>query len=185
MFTVHCKNDEVLEADPLWVFGHNLGLTAEKTRELWIKASKYPVLFSDCTEGKFEPFYWTLNNPVSIWFEVRSAENGADPLGLLYLTDVHPGIDATAHFTFWDKRVAGREPLILFVAEWIMDRFNLMRIGTAVPPYQKGVVRFVKRLGFVQEGVARDATLYDGKAWPLIMFGMTRQDLDSAIRRLY
>lgn len=185
MFTITCRDDEVLEADPLWVHGQNLGLTPEKIKELWVKASKYPVLFSDSTGGKFEPFYWTLVNPMSIWFEVRSSLSRDGPLGLLYLTDIHPGIDATAHFTFWDKRAVGREPLILFIAEWLMDHFNLMRLGTAIPPYQKGVVRFVERLGFVKEGEARDATLYNGEVWPLIMFGMTRRDLDSAIRRLY
>lgn len=184
MFTLTCDRDEVLHANLLWDLGENKGLTPEKIRDLWAQASKYPVLFSDYTNGKFEPFYWTLVNPVSVWFEV-SKEGEETPIGLLYSHNIHPTLDATAHISFWDRRAKGREPLILFVTEWLMDRFSLMRINATIPPYQRGVIRFMKRLGFVEEGEMRDAALYNGRPWGMKMFGLTRSDLERSMQELY
>lgn len=176
--------EEKYEAELLWEGGRNFGLTPYKIRDLWLESKDYDVLFSDETKGKFKPFFYTLVNPAATWFEVR--RRGDDtPRGLVYFTQIIPHFDAQGHFTFWDKIAGGREPFILFLVEWIMDRYSLHRISAQVPPYQAGVIRFIKRLGFEQEGEIREAVNYKGRKFPLILFGMTKDEVDEAIRSLY
>lgn len=171
-------------AELLWEGGKGYGLTPRRIADIWREARKFDVLFSDETKGKFEPFFFSLVNPGAVWFELRR-EGDDTPVGILYYTNLIPGFDTQGHFAFWDSIARGREPLILFVTEWVMDRYNLPRITAQIPPYQAGVIRFTKRVGFVQEGEMREAVIYKDRRWPLLIFGMTRGDLDGAFRSLY
>jgi len=178
------SGEHIYEAELLWEGGRNLGLTPQKIAEIWRQAKDFDVLFSDETNGKFEPFFYALINPSSIWFELRRVGEPTS-IGLAYFTNIIPGFDMHGHFTFWDSIARGREPILLFLAEWVADRYKIRRITAHVPPYQAGVVRFLRNLGFIPEGEMREAVKYKDRWWPLLTFGMTRKDLDRSMRALY
>lgn len=163
-------------------FGQNYGMSPAKIAELWKISSEHRVLFSDETDGKVEPFILLALNPASVWLEML---RDSKTVGVAYVTSVIPGYDAEAHFAFWDKIAKGRESLILMTAEWLMDRYSLRRLSASTPPYQSGTMKFIERLGFVQEGVKRDAVLYRGELFPLVQFGLTRAELDSSLRKAW
>lgn len=159
-------------------------LSPEKIAELWKEFSQHKVLFSDFTDGKFRPFFAVLMDPRAIWLEV-SVEGEDVPVGVMYITSVKPYHEADGHFAFWDSQGRGREPLVLYIAEWLMDRFQLHRINAYVPEYQKGVRRFIERLGFVHEGVKREAVLYKEHRLPLHIYGILRSEVDEQIARIW
>lgn len=164
--------------------GKNYTLTPERVRDLWVEASKHKSLFSDYTDGKLEPFVLLLGNPRSMWLEI--VKDGSErPVGVAYVTDILPQFDAVAHFAFWDSVGSGREPLALFIAEWIMDRYSLHRLSAQIPPYQRGTIRFAERLGFVREGEKREAVVREGEWHSLVLFGMTKNELEESLKKVW
>lgn len=176
------KGEGFFQVKILREFHRNYSMTPAKIAELWKLSSAHEVLFSDETMGKVDPFVLVAINPASAWLEIAKDEQ---TVGVAYITSVKLGFDADAHFAFWDGIAGGRESVILMIAEWLMDRYKLKRLSASTPPYQGGTIRFIKSLGFVQEGVKRDAVFRHGELFPLIEFGMTRGELDSALRKAW
>lgn len=177
--------EDIYQANLLREFDKNLALDSFKIRDLWAEFRKHDVLFSDYTAGQLLPFVAVLLDPRGVWLEVVRKTEPERPVGVAYITAVKPGHEADAHFAFWDSRGRGREPLVLFLAEWVMDRYHLHRLNAAVPAYQHGVLRFTERLGFRREGAKREAVLYKGSRGPLILFGILRDEVDQQISDLW
>lgn len=178
------SGESVYHVRVLQELGRNYSLSPDRIRDLWIEASKHKYLFSDYTEGKLEPFVLLLANPRSVWLEI--VKDGSEkPIGVAYITDILSGFDAVAHFAFWDSIGSGREPLALFIAEWVMDRYSLHRLSAQIPPYQRGTIRFAKRLGFVDEGEKREAVIRDGEWQPLLLFGLTKNELEESLKKVW
>ncbi len=88
-------------------------------------------------------------------------------------TDVIIHFDADTHFAIWNGRARGKEKAMLMGLEWLMNKWDLRRVTAEIPAYQKGVIRFAKRLGFVEEGERRDAVLYKGSWVGATILGLT------------
>lgn len=171
--------EHLYEARLLQEFGQNDGyLNAQKIAELWGMAKKFDTLFSDYTEGKIEPFLAVLMNPRSVWFEIYRLGEQPGPVGVAYISSVIPFYDAKAHFAVWDSVGSGREPIFWSLMDWVFTRYSLHRMSVEVPPYQHGVIRFVRRLGFIEEGERREAVLSKGKWSSLLEFGLLKSDFE-------
>lgn len=177
--------EDVYQVKMLREFDQNLLMTPEKIRDLWAEFRQHDVLFSDYTAGKFKPFFVILMDPRGVWMEITKRSDPTRPIGVAYVTAVKPGHEADAHFAFWDSGGRGREPLVLYLAEWVMDRYSLHRLNAAVPAYQHGVIRFIERTGFTKEGVKREAVLYKGERGPLVTFGILRQEVEQHITEIW
>lgn len=163
-------------------FGTTTGyLTKAKVGELAREASKHDVLFSDYTEGhKLETFLDVFMDPRGVWFELFRLDT-EEVVGAAYITKVIPGYDASAHFAFWDQVASGRQSLIQSLMHFVFRRYNLRRLSVEVPPYQRGTIRFVERLGFTKEGEKREAVQYKGRWFPLLLFGITQGELEEIV----
>jgi len=185
---VKCKDrtgDHKYSIRMLQEFGKNWGyLTNDKIAQLWAEVRKFDVLFSDYTRGKAEPFLDALFNPGSVWLEIFRLTDQR-PIGAAYITNVIPHYDAKGHFTLWDKVGSGREPIFWDIMAWLMVRYDLHRITVEIPPYQSGVIRFTKKMGFRPEGEKREAVLHKGKWMPLLIFGLLRSELEEIIYERY
>ena len=98
------------------------------------------------------------------------------PVGLFYLSKIIPGYDAHGHFTFWDSVAKGRESLALATLEHVFRTYELPRITAEVPVYQRGVIRWIERLGFTRAGERRNGVLYRGSWMNQVLFGMLRNE---------
>lgn len=180
IFQVECvdrSGENIYSVRLLHEFGIGNGyLNPKKISDIWRQASKHPVLFSDYTEGRIEPFLELLTNPRSVWFEVVRVEDDLT-IGAAYVDRVIPGFDAQGHFAVWDSIANGRQLIFQKIMDWLFNRYQLRRISCAVPPYQAGTIRFAKSLGFKQEGERREAVVYKGKWFPLIEFGILRSEM--------
>lgn len=165
-----------------WDIGENFGVDVDYIKWVWDKVKGFDVLFYNEIGGRADLVVHTLTSVNSTWYEIT---RDGEPVGISYITGLVPGYDAEVGFIFWDRIAKGRQPLLLHLMEQVMDRFHLPRVSTKVPPYQAGTLRFVDSMGFKKEGEMRKAALYKGVRWPLILFGMTTEDLDQAMRGLY
>jgi len=162
-------------------FGKGSGyLNPQKIQEIWKHAKEFEVLFSDHTRGRFEVFMDVLLNPASVWLEIFRLSD-EQSIGLIVLTHVLPHFDAHGHFTFWDSIAGGRQGLVLQVAKILFKVYDLRRMSAQVPKYQPGVIRFVKKLGFKEEGEKREAVLYKGEWVPAILLGLLESELREAL----
>lgn len=147
-----------------------------KIGEVYVTASKFDILFSDYSKGDPELFVRQFLNPRGAWFSVEKQSTGEE-VGVLYLTELNPYWDAFAHISFWDSILPGREPVIWDTAQWVMETYALPRLSAEVPTYQKHFNRFVRKLGFREEGLKRQAGLREGKRVDHYLYGMLANEL--------
>lgn len=158
-------------------------LTPQKVQELWIAYSRHDTLFSDYTEGKVEPFLDILFAPNAIVVEIFDLDSET-PIGSMMMNRVIVRFDALAHFTLWDSKARGKEPLFLEMMRMWMAEFDLRRLSVEVTGLSKGVIRMVKRLGFQHEGTRREGSIHKGSWVDLEMFGILESELQVKLQEV-
>lgn len=126
------------------------------------------------------------NNSAVMWL-IRH-RNFKIPLGIVYLTDIIPGIMANFH------PVIDREGYKVYiqlngnakfrfmreaapvVISYGFRTFDLQRIGGSFFSINKFAISFVKKLGFRQEGIIRHGTKVNGKPEDLTILGVTKDE---------
>lgn len=88
-----------------------------------------------------------------IWEVWAFTDEDADVVGLVYLTDIEAGVDAKAHYVFFDRKLADKTELLENVRDWAFtDRPGwkaLKRITIELPDYAWSVASHAnKYLGF-------------------------------------
>lgn len=156
-------------------------LTPQKVQELWIECSQHDTLFSDYTMGKVEPFLDVLFAVNAVQAEVYSIDDET-PIGSVMMNRVLPNFDALAHFTIWNGKARGKEPLFLEMMRMWMGEFNLRRLSTEVTGHSKGLIRMLERLGFHHEGTRREGSIHKGAWIDLEMYGILESELQEKLQ---
>lgn len=101
-----------------------------------------PHLFA--VDGQTKPYTLTgLYNPNRLFWLV-------DDVGIVCLgVDEQYAGTGHPHFTFWDKRLRGREEMCRWLCGWGMDAFGLEMLWTIVPRERRATLAFAKRVGLV------------------------------------
>lgn len=149
---------------------HMLELTREKALELWEKLNSIPGLFDDFSVNKPQLFFQHLASPDSVWLE-RDDGNG-----ILYLKGIIPGLSASGHVVYWDRKLRGREEFTLDVLRWLMTNVPLQKVNLYLPAYAPIVRSFAKRVGFKEEGRIRRWSYSNGKTFDIYIMGITREE---------
>jgi RimJ/RimL family protein N-acetyltransferase len=106
----------------------------------------------------------------------------AGNVGLIYLTDIRPGLDANFFTVFWDKSLqTDRVAACKTVLTEAFSRFDLPRISARISQQNVPMKRFLRDLGFTLEGVTRlgwsvsppidkihYGILFDERPWPVL-----------------
>lgn len=69
------------------------------------------------------------------------------------------------------------------MAYWGVDTLGLRRLESKVFAYNPLSINTLKRNGFTQEGVLRQATYRDGRYWDIIVFGILRDEIEEQRRK--
>lgn len=153
-------------------------LSWEKLRDWYDKVKDFDVIFNDHvpnTPGGFASIF------VSVQENHTVTANGlvweVDDVGILYLTDIIPNFSALAHFTFWDRRMRGREELMREMMKYCFKRYNFHRIETRVALFAVPVLGAVERVGFVKEGRAREAVRRKGEWFDVNLYAVLREEV--------
>lgn len=153
-------------------------LSFDKLRELYDRLGKFEVLFNNQHGGDFQSF--VSNFVVQIGpdtFEPTGLFWEVDDVGLLYLTGIKPGYEATAHFSFWDRRYRGREKLLKEMIRYNFEHLRLHRLVAEVPMFAPALLAFVEKLGFVKEGRRRKTTWYKGQWFDSNIYSILRDEV--------
>lgn len=152
-------------------------LSLLKLREIYDRCSGFDVIFNDFVRNDIHEFVQIFLRqgddgsiyPNGIVYEV-------DDVGILYLTNIRPTC-ALAHFTFWDRRIRGREGLIREMLKYAFEEFGFHRIEAEVALYSNAAMRAVERIGFTKEGRKRKATRYKGEWFDLNFYSMLEHEV--------
>jgi len=143
----------------------------EDIYKLWDRFRAIKIIFDDYTREDFERFVRLLMNPATLWLETD------DGNGILYLTEITPGLSAAAHFAFWDGKLSGREGLLIECMKWAVIVLNLVKINVWIPEFAKAAVHFSEKIGFKREGVLRRWSYSNGALYDVIALGITREEV--------
>jgi RimJ/RimL family protein N-acetyltransferase len=152
--------------------------TAENLATFWEKSRQFPVLFGKKLESieDFSRYFFTEKNG-SPWltglFWVVD-----DFVGVFYLTEIFHE-QADAHFTFFDKRLEGREELTREMMRHVFREFpSLIRLNVSLPCYvNEKVFQFVSKVGFKMEGKKRSCAQWKGKWFDAIQYGILKTEI--------
>jgi RimJ/RimL family protein N-acetyltransferase len=154
-----------------------VALSTEKLRYYYDKLKEFDVVFNDHvpnTPGGFASIFVTVSEDLTV------SANGllweVDDVGILYLTHIIPGLSALAHFSFWDRRLRGREELVRRMIQYCFLKYRFQRIETRVALYANPVLAAVERIGFVKEGRARKAVRRGGDWYDVNLYAMLREE---------
>lgn len=157
-------------------------LSVAKVKFIWNKFNEFPIL-DDLAKGDFELFLRRIMAVESAWFEMHNQPplteqvgEFAGFVGVMWAENIVIYNYADVHIFFWDSRLKGREVICKEMIRWLFDHLQVFRLATAAPIYAKAVIRFIKRLGFVEEGIQRKAYLHDGELFDQVMFGLLKDE---------
>ena len=113
-------------------------------------------------------------------------------VGVLYFVDIlqgvtanfHPVIDRTALKDIEPKDALGQRVRIMdealrVAAPYMVERFQLQRLGGAFGAHNVPALRLCDRLGFRREGVIRNGLRIQSAPVDLIIYGLTAQEVRS------
>jgi len=156
-----------------------LEISLSSLNELYIQMSQYPVIFGRPLNGIedfmkiFMDYSIPSGDPIfrGLFWSVDDLKTG-----IFYLTDICD-FEATVHFAFFDRRVAGREPLFHAMLHHAFDHFGFQRLNASIPKYVKGRVHeFVRGCGISVEGVKRSAAFYKGQWFDTVSYGVLKDE---------
>jgi len=136
----------------------------------------YPQVFDDVIPRTFEAFKETMLAPNNQFYEILEGE---ETIGLAAATQVRPTLDANMHVVMFDRRLRGRESVLLEALRDFGIRAKLRRMTVALPEDNRTAIKLVGRLGFKLEGVMRKAHLRDGIYRDYHIYGILAEELYS------
>lgn len=175
VFSVPCEEPKGIVVRSVYPFVFSI----ETIKKLYKKAAKFPVLFGRPLEGPadFERHFITYDSagipsPTGLIWIVD------DYIGMFYLTDIYES-EATAHFSFFDKRIHGRKPLVQAMLRHVFELVpSLNRLNVEIPLYAgEKVIPFVRLCGFSVEGRKRKAAYYRGQWFDKLSLGILRSEV--------
>lgn len=101
-----------------------------------------------------------------------------DDVGILFITDIYPGYQASVHCAYWDRKLKGREEISREMARYLFKEFGFHRLVAEIPLHSMPTVVFTERVGFKKEGRLRKAFWYRGEWWDGFIFSLLEEDLD-------
>jgi RimJ/RimL family protein N-acetyltransferase len=128
-----------------------------------------------------------LNDPTQIVFMIVPNQAPRVPVGIVRLMNIHQaegyaGIETIVA----DRRAMRRGYGVMasrLMAFYGVDAIGLRRLEAKAYAYNPLSINTLKRNGFTQEGVLRQAAYRDGRYWDIIVFGILRDEIEEQRRK--
>ena len=134
------------EWEPPWMQPYNTMLLDEMER--------HPLFYAQPStpeERRASAAMMLTDSTAMRWGVWRSGEF----LGLLYLSQVTPGHDATVHFLFLDHNLVGKRGLLKRFLGYCLHDLGFRRLSALIPEDAKALIALYRKLGFQYEGESR------------------------------
>lgn len=179
ILVVECKepNKTVVRSVRLFEFNPENGL------RFWEEAKKFPKIFNTIPTETAPEFLDAFFK----WDEVRMTATAEsllwvvdDFVGVFSLTNIYHPDDALMHFTFFDKRIKGRDELVREMIRYVFITYGFHRLSAEIPAYSSpGVLRFItEKVGLSLEGRKKKAIPFHEDRADLLLYGITKEDVE-------
>lgn len=179
--------EPVAQHDGLTVYP--MEFDVETVKKFWERASEFPTLYGREILGnidKFVELFFAVNPdgtyvPYGLFWKVVSEDN--DLLGVFYLTELRGDSedsfdDANAHYTFFDRRHHGREPLVKQMLQFWFEKYKFRRLSAEIPNFVTPQARhFAQECGMSYEGKRRKAAKYKNDWFDVNLYGVLREEV--------
>lgn len=134
-------------------------------------------LISDTVPKDLDGFLVSMVGSKTLWFEAVNSYTGEN-VGFFYLTDLIPShtekrfVSATFHAVVWDGKAHSRIGVGKAFIKRVFEMFRLHRLQAIIPLNRGGAIRNLKRLGFKDEGVLREAVAYNGDWFSVLILSI-------------
>lgn len=175
IFSTVCSERDGEVSRSVYSFEH----TRENLLKFYEKSKDLKTIFSKEFFGDFEKFTST--------FFTKSVNDEITPqglfwlvddfVGMFYVTDIYPGIDAQCHYLFFDKKHRGRENLAKDMLKYLFNEFKFHRLSIELPNYASDSTRrFIQNIGFHYEGKKVKSTILNGVWYDTNLYGLLRDE---------
>lgn len=128
-----------------------------------------------------------LTDPTQVVFMIEAREGRAAPVGVVRLFNIH----LREGYAFLETIIASRRDMRLgfgveagrLIAYYGVDVLGLRRLEAKVYEYNRLSINALRRNGFQQEGVLRQAGFDGERSWDVLVFGVLRDEIDVQRRR--
>jgi RimJ/RimL family protein N-acetyltransferase len=159
--------------------------TLENLKRLWEKVSQFPTLMGNEVHTQEDMMRFFVSEPIPGEFVPRGLCMVIDDfIGIFWLGDINGLMEASVHYTFFDRRHRGRVDLCKKAIEYAFRAYQFHRLFTKVPVSEVRVMAFVESLGFVKEGRLRRSTYYRSKFYDTNVYGLLREEYLNGQSRL-
>lgn len=141
-----------IKSGNLFAIPHNRNVgPPERITELLDHMEKHPLWFTSSlsSEDVRMNCIWILADDTMWKWEVWL---GGRMVGMILLSDVVPKVSATLHFTFYGTSLFSARALLWNMIGRIFEDFQLERLSFEVPENVKGLIGFMRKMGFRYEG---------------------------------
>jgi hypothetical protein len=144
--------------------------TVDTIDELWQTFKNFKLLFVDNVPYDIRQFTAMVMHMGTVILTVND-------VGIIYTTDTRPGIDADAHFLFWDRRTRGRHRVIIRAFRWLTQELEIHKLNVSVPVYAFAALQRARKLGLRIEGLRRKAIMHEGAWRDVVEFGVLDEEI--------
>lgn len=155
--------------------------TLDKIQEVWNRWKDFEI-FSDDLPATVDGFAYFVSAGGSIWFEILNDQD--EQVGLVYLNDLIPSVtsgrfvSALFHATMWDAKVGPRIDLARAFLVRAVQVFGFHRIQAEIPLRFGGAIRVMKKIGFKEEGLLRQARRYHQEWYNVLVLGLLESEIE-------
>ena len=107
-----------------------------------------------------------LMSPAIVWFEGPTAKS------FLFLESIFPGDSATIHMVSADGWTKEAKLKLQKQIAAIIGMYRLRRLSLTMPLPVSSVAKLAESCGFIQEGVLRQACMFDSKPTDVAIYGL-------------
>ena len=177
ILSVMCEEKDGNVERKIYSFVH----TKESIQKFYEKSKELKTIFSKEFFGDFEKFCATFFSkdaagkvtPQGLFWLVD------DYVGMFYVTDIYPGIDAQCHYLFFDKKHKGRENLAKEMLRYLFKEFKFHRLSIELPNYASDSTRrFIQNIGFHYEGKKSKSAILNGIWYDVNLYGLLNEKLN-------
>jgi [ribosomal protein S5]-alanine N-acetyltransferase len=128
-----------------------------------------------------------LTDPTQVVLMVVARRGGRAPVGLVRLFNIH----LLEGWAFLETMIADPDAIQLgfgveaakLISYYGVDVLGLRRIEAKVYAYNRLSINSLKRYGFQQEGILRQAGYQNGQACDVVVFGILREEIEAERRK--
>lgn len=148
-----------------------------KAEALWAVVSRFKTLFSDLSLNSYETFVQSITDTDSVWYEVCEGKRLA---ALIFLQGMSKLVDIEVHILSLDRMPAEKAEAVKHLIRYVFKTYPMLHRMTTQPlSIYYAAIRLAKKVGFVEEGVKREAALVHGKWADQAILGLLRRQGES------